>query len=50
MHLELPKVPLHSLKDFLKHYLMIVLSILTALGLVLGEALAPPAATGATAP
>lgn len=33
MHLELPKVRLESLKDFLKHYLMIVLSILTALGL-----------------
>jgi hypothetical protein len=33
MHLELPRVRLHSLKDFLKHYLMIVLSILTALGL-----------------
>ncbi|GLQ90906.1 hypothetical protein [Dyella flagellata] len=33
MHLELPKAPLESLKDFLKHYLMIVLSILTALGL-----------------
>lgn len=33
MHLELPHVPLKSLKDFLKHYLMIVLSILTALGL-----------------
>lgn len=33
MHLELPKVRLDSLKDFLKHYLMIVLSILTALGL-----------------
>ncbi|PWK85895.1 hypothetical protein [Fulvimonas soli] len=33
MHLELPKLPLHSLKDFAKHYLMIVLSILTALGL-----------------
>jgi len=33
MHLELPKVRLHSLKDFTKHYLMIVLSILTALGL-----------------
>jgi hypothetical protein len=33
MHLELPKTPLQSLKDFLKHYLMIVLSILTALGL-----------------
>ncbi|WP_266170601.1 hypothetical protein [Dyella subtropica] len=33
MHLELPKERLHSLKDFSKHYLMIVLSILTALGL-----------------
>lgn len=33
MHLELPKVKLESLKDFAKHYLMIVLSILTALGL-----------------
>ncbi len=33
MHLELPNVRLHSLKDFAKHYLMIVLSILTALGL-----------------
>jgi hypothetical protein len=33
MHLELPKARLHSLKDFAKHYLMIVLSILTALGL-----------------
>jgi hypothetical protein len=33
MHLELPKMRLHSLKDFSKHYLMIVLSILTALGL-----------------
>lgn len=33
MHLELPKVRLASFKDFLKHYLMIVLSILTALGL-----------------
>lgn len=33
MHLELPKGRLHSLKDFAKHYLMIVLSILTALGL-----------------
>ena len=33
MHLELPNVRLQSLKDFLKHYLMIVLSILTALGL-----------------
>ena len=33
MHLELPKMRLHSLKDFTRHYLMIVLSILTALGL-----------------
>jgi hypothetical protein len=33
MHLELPKVSLHTFTDFLKHYLMIVLSILTALGL-----------------
>jgi hypothetical protein len=33
MHLEIPKVKLHSLKEFLSHYLMIVLSILTALGL-----------------
>ncbi|MBE1159250.1 hypothetical protein [Dyella acidiphila] len=33
MHLELPKASLESGKDFLKHYLMIVLSILTALGL-----------------
>lgn len=33
MHLELPKARLQSLKDFAKHYLMIVLSILTALGL-----------------
>ncbi|AND68881.1 hypothetical protein ATSB10_14270 [Dyella thiooxydans] len=33
MHLELPKVKLESLKDFAKHYFMIVLSILTALGL-----------------
>ena len=33
MHLELPKMRLHSLTDFTRHYLMIVLSILTALGL-----------------
>jgi len=33
MHLELPKEPLKTFRDFLKHYLMIVLSILTALGL-----------------
>lgn len=33
MFLEFPKVRLDSVKDFVKHYLMIVLSILTALGL-----------------
>jgi hypothetical protein len=33
MHIEPPQGRLQSLKDFLKHYLMIVLSILTALGL-----------------
>jgi hypothetical protein len=33
MHLELPKTRLNSFRDFAKHYLMIVLSILTALGL-----------------
>lgn len=33
MHLEFPREPLKSFGDFLKHYLMIVLSILTALGL-----------------
>lgn len=33
MHFEVPKLPMHSFKDFAKHYLMIVLSILTALGL-----------------
>ncbi len=33
MHIELPKIRLQSPKEFLKHYLMIVLSILTALGL-----------------
>ena len=33
MHMELPNIRLVSLKDFAKHYLMIVLSILTALGL-----------------
>jgi hypothetical protein len=31
MHIELPRVRLHSLKEFATHYLMIVLSILTAL-------------------
>lgn len=33
MHLELPQGRLDSFKDAVKHYLMIVLSILTALGL-----------------
>jgi hypothetical protein len=33
VHIEPPNTRLASLKDFLKHYLMIVLSILTALGL-----------------
>lgn len=33
MHIELPQSRLDSLKEFLRHYLMIVLSILTALGL-----------------
>lgn len=33
MHLELPGIRLESIKDFLKEYLMIVVSILTALGL-----------------
>ncbi|MFC5436436.1 hypothetical protein ACFPME_07690 [Rhodanobacter umsongensis] len=33
MHFEIPKLPLRGFKDFAKHYLMIVLSILTALGL-----------------
>jgi len=33
MHLEFPRVSLHSLKEFASHYLMIVVSILTALGL-----------------
>ncbi|MBD8900498.1 hypothetical protein [Rhodanobacter sp. DHG33] len=33
MHLEPPHAELTSFKDFAKHYLMIVLSILTALGL-----------------
>jgi hypothetical protein len=33
MHLEPPNTRLESFKDFAKHYLMIVLSILTALGL-----------------
>ena len=33
MHLEIPKVGKHSFREFAKHYLMIVLSILTALGL-----------------
>jgi len=33
MHLELPQGALHSMKDFAKHFVMIVISILTALGL-----------------
>ncbi len=33
MHFEIPKVRMHSFREFTKHYLMIVLSILTALGL-----------------
>ena len=33
MHIEFPKTNLRSLKEFATHYLMIVLSILTALGL-----------------
>ena len=33
MHIEPPKVSLHSVKEFVSHYLMIVLSVLTALGL-----------------
>lgn len=33
MHVDVDRLPLASLKDFAKHYLMIVLSILTALGL-----------------
>lgn len=33
MHFEVPKLPMRGYKDFAKHYLMIVLSILTALGL-----------------
>lgn len=33
MHFEVPRVRMHSFREFAKHYLMIVLSILTALGL-----------------
>lgn len=33
MHIEPPKVAMHSVKEFFTHYLMIVLSVLTALGL-----------------
>jgi len=33
MHVELPRQPLSTFRDFAKHYLMMVLSILTALGL-----------------
>ncbi|WP_114238995.1 hypothetical protein [Dyella sp. C9] len=33
MHFEVPRVRMHSFREFAQHYLMIVLSILTALGL-----------------
>jgi hypothetical protein len=33
MHFEVPKLPIRGFRDFARHYLMIVLSILTALGL-----------------
>jgi hypothetical protein len=33
MHFEIPELPMRGFKDFARHYLMIVLSILTALGL-----------------
>ncbi|RDI98554.1 hypothetical protein DVT68_08465 [Dyella solisilvae] len=33
MHIEVPKLRAHSFREFAVHYLMIVLSILTALGL-----------------
>ncbi len=33
MHFEVPRIRMHSLRDFAQHYFMIVLSILTALGL-----------------
>lgn len=33
MHFEVPRVSMHSIKEFASHYLMIVVSILTALGL-----------------
>jgi hypothetical protein len=33
MHVDVPKLPMDSFKDLAKHYLMIVLGILTALGL-----------------
>ncbi|HET6553479.1 MAG TPA: hypothetical protein VFG49_08080 [Dyella sp.] len=33
MHFEVPKVRMQSFREFVQHYLMIVLSILTALGL-----------------
>jgi hypothetical protein len=33
MHVDLPKLPMESFKDLAKHYLMIVLGILTALSL-----------------
>jgi hypothetical protein len=33
MHFEVPRVSLHSFREFASHYLMIVVSVLTALGL-----------------
>lgn len=33
MHFEVPRVRMHSFREFAQHYFMIVLSILTALGL-----------------
>jgi hypothetical protein len=33
MHVDVPKLPMESMKDLAKHYVMIVLGILTALGL-----------------
>ncbi|MHA6205068.1 hypothetical protein ACXU4B_11630 [Dyella soli] len=33
MHFEVPKIRMHTFREFAQHYLMIVLSILTALGL-----------------
>lgn len=36
MHFEAPKVKLHNIKEFFSHYLMIVISIVTALALEQG--------------